>query len=86
MREILGEELDAVRAELRRAGAADPDLLAILSRVVHDVTTLTEEEIATRREPVNARLEEQAALFEASHPGLAGAVRRLVKALADLGI
>jgi hypothetical protein len=41
MQQKLVEELDAVRAELQLANAADPDLLAVLGRVVEDVTTLT---------------------------------------------
>jgi hypothetical protein len=86
MRETLAEELEAVREELRRAGSADPGLLGMLGRVVHDVTTLTDEDIATRRESLGERLEEQAALFESEHPRLAGALRRLIRALADLGI
>lgn len=86
MPSTLSEELDAVHAELRDASSADPDLLGVLSRVVHDVTTLTDEEIAEEQETLRERLEEQALVFEAGHPRLAGALRRLVKALADLGI
>lgn len=86
MPNTLSEELEAVKSELRNASSADPDLLEILSRVVHDVTTLAEEEIAEQRETLRERLEEQALVFEAGHPRLAGALRRLVRALSDLGI
>ena len=86
MPNTLSEELDAVHVELRNANAADPDLLEILSRVVHDVTTLTDEEVAEEQQTLSERLEEQALVFEAGHPRLAGALRRLVKALSDLGI
>lgn len=86
MQKNLVEELEAVRAELRLASAADPDLLAVLGRVVEDVTTLTDEQAADHPETLRERLEDQAALFETEHPRLAGAVRSLIKALADLGV
>ncbi len=91
MQNPLADELDAVHQELKKADAADPDLLEILSRVVHDVTTLKHEEAAASARRASGqrpseRLEEKALLFEAEHPKLAGALRRLVKALADLGI
>lgn len=86
MPKTLAEEIEAVRAELRQISSADSDMLTILGRVVHDVTTLTREETLDRKEALGGRLEQQALLFEADHPRLAGALRRLIKALADLGV
>lgn len=86
MQKTLAEEIEAVRTELRQVSSADTDLLTILGRVVHDVTTLTGEETPARREALSGRLEQQALLFEADHPRLAGALRRLIRALADLGV
>lgn len=86
MQQNLVEELEAVRAELQLANAADPDLLAVLGRVVEDVTTLTDERAADQPETLRERLEDQAALFETGHPRLASAVRSLIRALADLGV
>lgn len=86
MPKTLAEEIEAVRAELRQISSADSDMLTILGRVVHDVTTLTREETLADKEVLGGRLEQQALLFEADHPRLAGALRRLIKALADLGV
>ena len=86
MHKTLTEEIEAVRAELRQMNSADSDLLAILSRVVHDVTTLTGEDAPARRAALGERLEQQALVFEADHPGLTSTLRRLVRALADLGV
>lgn len=87
MQKTLAEELAALREELARAQAADPDLLTVVSQVVHDVTTLTAEpSAAPATGSLGARLEAQALIFEAEHPAIAAAVRRVVAALADLGI
>jgi uncharacterized membrane protein YccC len=87
MQKSLAEELAALREELARARTADPDLLTVLSRVVHDVTTLTAEQSpASATGSLGARLEAQALLFESEHPAVAAAVRRVVAALSDLGI
>jgi hypothetical protein len=86
MQKTLAEEIEAVRAELRQVNSRDSDLLAILGRVVHDVTTLTDEEARDRRVALGGQLEQQALRFEVEHPQLAGALRRVIKALADLGV
>lgn len=86
MQKSLAEELAALREELARAQTADPDLLTILSHVVHDVTTLTAETPGPASDTLRARLEAQAVVFESDHPTIAAAVRRVVGALADLGI
>jgi hypothetical protein len=93
MRKSLAEELAALQEELARASAADPDLLTLVSHVVHDVTTLTaektlaaEKSLSTGRGTLRARLEAQVAVFETDHPSIAAALRRVVDALADLGM
>lgn len=87
MQKTLAEELAALREELARAQTAGPDLLTVVSRVVHDVTTLTAEpSAASATGSLGARLEAQALIIEAEHPAIAAAVRRVVAALADLGI
>lgn len=86
MQNSLADEIEVLRERLQRASAMDPDLLSILSRVVHDVTTLTDEHSVEERVKLSERLEALAARFESSHPELAGGLRRLVNALADLGV
>lgn len=87
MRKSLAEELAALQEELARATEADPDLLTLVSHVVHDVTTLTAEKpLSTGRGTLRARLEAQVAVFETDHPSIAAALRRVVDALADLGV
>lgn len=86
MQNSLAEDLAVLRHQLQRASAVDPDLLSILSRVVHDVTTLTDEHSVEERAKLSERLEALTARFESSHPELAGGLRRLVNTLADLGV
>jgi hypothetical protein len=86
MQKSLAEELAALQEELARASAADPDLLTLVSHVVHDVTTLTAEPLDAGRGKLRARLEAQVGVFESDHPSIAAAIRRVVDALADLGI
>lgn len=86
MQKPLAEELATLQEELAQARQADPDLLALLSRVVHDVTTLTAEDQPARRATLREQLEAQAGVFESEHPRIASAVRRVVDALANLGI
>ncbi|MGE3298222.1 MAG: DUF4404 family protein [Porticoccaceae bacterium] len=85
-RKSLAEELAALQEELARASAADPDLLTLVSHVVHDVTTLTGEPRGAGRGTLHARLEAQVGVFETDHPRIAAALRRVVDALADLGM
>ena len=86
MQKSLSDELAALQAELAHAREADPDLLTLLSHVVHDVTTLTAEPQGTGQGKLRARLEAQVGVFECDHPSLAAAIRRVIDALADLGI
>jgi len=86
MQNSLAEEIEMLRDQLQRAKAMEPDVLSILSRVVHDVTTLTDEHSGEERAKLSERLEALAARFESSHPELAGSLRRLVNTLADLGV
>jgi hypothetical protein len=86
MQKSLAEELAVLQEELARARQADPDLLTLLSRVVYDVTTLTAEEQIERRAKLRERLEAQAGVFESEHPRIAGAIRRVVDALTNLGV
>ena len=86
MQKSLAEELAALQEELARAREADPDLLTLLSHVVHDVTTLTAEPRSAGRGKLYARLEAQVGVFESDHPSIAAAIRRVVDALAELGI
>lgn len=86
MRKSLAEELAALQEELARASEADPDLLTLVSHVVHDVTTLTAEPLSAGRATLRARLEAQVGVFESAHPSIAAAMRRVVDALADLGM
>lgn len=86
MQKSLAEELAALQEELARARETDPDLLTLLSHVVHDVTTLTDETQSAGRGKLRARLEAQVGVFESDHPSIAAAMRRVVDALADLGI
>jgi len=86
MRKSLADELAALQEELARATEADPDLLTLVSHVVHDVTTLTAEPLRAGRGTLRARLEAQVGVFEVDHPSIAAAMRRVVDALADLGV
>jgi hypothetical protein len=86
----LQQTLRDLHRELAAAPRLDPDERAMLEAAVADIqATLAEQgnsaETATPATPADS-LENAAVRIEAEHPGLAGAVRAFVDALAKAGI
>ena len=84
----LHESLIRLHEELNRAGSLAPGDRALLETVLVDIRRALDE---TPVEPEGQgahgdALEDAAVRLEAGHPGLAGALRALVDALAKAGI
>ena len=83
--ERLRETLKELRAELARNESGDPAARERVEAASQEIEAWLER----AEEPegsLNDRLRESAVRFEKEHPNLAGAVRRVVEALSDLGI
>jgi hypothetical protein len=75
--------------ELQAGGEVDPATRTMLLEAVEEIhSALRTRGLPTTGEPhsLNDRLNTAAADFDASHPALAGLVRRVVDALSQLGI
>jgi hypothetical protein len=88
----LRQQLAALHAELARTSTVDPQSRELLVSVLRDITRLlgpTEDSAAISPEhepPLTDRLDGVAVQFEAEHPALGAALRRLVDALGKAGI
>lgn len=74
--------------ELHAVGQVDPETRAMLMEAVEEIHSALRANTTAHSEPhsLNDRLNQTAAEFDVSHPTLAGLVRRVVDALAQLGI
>jgi hypothetical protein len=74
--------------ELRSGHPVDEETRAMLLEAVDEIQAALHAKSSGESEPhtLNERLTEAAAGFDASHPTLAGLVRRVVDALSQLGI
>ncbi|HVC01170.1 MAG TPA: DUF4404 family protein [Steroidobacteraceae bacterium] len=86
----LQEQLAKLHAELAEARQVDPQVAALLVKVMADITRLVERPQAPHGEAggesVADRLEAVAVHFEIGHPGLAASVRRFMDLLVQAGL
>ena len=94
----LRNAINELHQALQSAHGVDPDTRSLLARTVSEVREVLEtqpgaaannpDEMAERvgRLPVQRQLAKAAAEFEGSHPTLAGTVRSVIDALAQIGI
>ena len=91
MNSDLRTQLAALHSELARTSSVDPQSRELLVSILGDITRLlgagdTPTESADEDRPLDERLDEVAVQFEAEHPALGAAIRRVVDALAKAGI
>ena len=84
-RERLRKTLSELRRELHQTDAADPDARERVREAAEELDAWLEGADAPE-ESLTERLNEAVAQFESEHPNLASTVRRVIDALADLGI
>jgi hypothetical protein len=87
----LRDQLAALHAELARTTSVDPQSRELLTDILNDVTRLLANApagaaTAASDPPLESRLDAVAVQFEAEHPTLGAAIRRVVDALAKAGI
>lgn len=87
----LRNQLSALHAELARTSSVDPQSREMLVNLLGDITRLLGEPVPANAEaeddrPAQERLDHLAVQFEAEHPALGTAIRRVVDALAKAGI
>jgi hypothetical protein len=82
LRDLLQQLHDA----LGGAGPVDEESRHLLSRVMSDIERVLQSGGGARGTPMSGRLEELVVRYEADHPGVAGAMRQLIDALAKAGI
>jgi hypothetical protein len=87
----LRTQLSALHSELARTSSVDPQSRELLVNLLGDITRLLGEPALASAEadddrPVHDRLDHLAVQFEAEHPALGTAIRRVVDALGKAGI
>ena len=85
----LQHTLADLRRELAASGPLEPDERVLLESTMHDIQQLLARDAGADTDDTAAPgevLEGAAVRLEAEHPGVAGAVRALVDALAKAGI
>jgi hypothetical protein len=87
----LRNQLAALHSELARTSSVDPQSRELLVNLLGDITRLLGSTSATPQtddddRPLDERLETLAVQFEAEHPSLGTAIRRVVDALGKAGI
>ena len=86
-RDRLRDLLEQLHRALGGAGAVDEESRRLLGTVLADIErVLHQPGGGTRGAAVSGRLEELVVRYEADHPGVAGAMRQLIDALAKAGI
>lgn len=87
----LRDQLAALHAELARTSSVDPQSRELLASLLGDITRLLNDtpegtSSVDDERPLETRLDAAAVLFEAEHPTIGAAIRRVVDALAKAGI
>ena len=82
----LRRTLQGLHEELGRADRLDPEDREMLAAILDDIRRLLEPDAGSNPAAPGEALEGVAVRLEAGHPGLAGAIRALVDALAKAGI
>jgi Domain of unknown function (DUF4404) len=87
-REELREQLEHLHAELKQAGALDPQERELLLTRASDIEQLLKrDEVQPHHyRSLGARLNEDLAKLEASHPQITLLIRRAIDSLSYLGI
>lgn len=88
MNQDLRRQIEAMHTELSRIDSVDPQSRTLLITLLGDITRLLEKSAGNDSSPHNLaeRLDELAVHFEAEHPSLGAALRRVVDALGKAGI
>jgi hypothetical protein len=88
MNSELRDQLAALHTELARTSSVDPQSRELLVSLLGDITRLLGPAGRADEDdrPVHERLDGLAVQFEAEHPALGAAIRRVVDALAKAGI
>lgn len=88
MNQDLQKHIEAMHAELSSLDTVDPQSRTLLITLLGDITRLLENSSNTPANQHNLaeRLDELAVHFEAEHPSLGVALRRVVDALGKAGI
>jgi hypothetical protein len=82
----LHKQLESLHGELARTNTVDRDSRELLLTLLSDITRLLESQPADRDASLKERLNAAAVKFEAGHPALGAALRRLVDTLGKAGI
>jgi hypothetical protein len=90
-RHKLQETLEGLRAELGAETSLDPQLRARLEHSIRQIQDAIDQAVPGRKitsdgTSLTDRLAESGRHFEATHPGIAAALGRVIDALAALGI
>lgn len=83
----LRKQLESLHAELTRTQSVDRDSRELLTVLLEDITRLLDTQPTAEHERSLAeRLDAAAVKFDAKHPSLGTAIRRVMDALAKAGI
>lgn len=82
----LRKQLESLHGELARTKSVDHDSRELLIALLDDISRLLESKPAETEQSLTERLDELAVQFEAEHPALGNAIRRVVDTLAKAGI
>lgn len=82
----LRKQLESLHGELARTTSVDRDSKELLVTLLNDISRLLESKPADAEQSLTGRLDELAVQFDAEHPSLGTAIRRVVDALAKAGI
>jgi hypothetical protein len=86
-RDRLRNLLEQLHQALGGAGSVDADSRRLLGTVLTDIERVLQQPGGSPGgAPASERLEELVVRYEADHPGVAGAMRQLIDALAKAGI
>jgi len=88
MNDDLRRQIEALHEELSKMGSVEPQSRHALLALLGDITRLLEDApaAAAPSAALSGRLDEMAVQFEAEHPSLGAALRRVVDALGKAGI
>jgi hypothetical protein len=82
----LRKQLESLHGELARTNSVDRDSRDMLVTVLNDISRLLEAQPVAGEQSLTERLDALAVQFEAEHPALGTAIRRVVDTLAKAGI
>lgn len=88
MNAALRQQIESLHEDLGRVRSIDPQSRALLITLLADITRLLEQSSGgpPDHQTLTERLDELAVQFEAEHPSLGTALRRVVDALGKAGI